>query len=351
MLFQNLGPSTTGAIASAAPAGWLHQSTVTIPAATGSSTLTGIALYVQASDTKLKSVANGGTVQHTTTNNLGVTVPADFTLSSTACTSVTTVPNWNIYTWSATAGTMTIKIGETLTTGAAITLFGCVGNSTITTYQGSALCTEFDGNTVGYWAFGDGTSLNGQDSGCSGLNLTPTGSPIGTGGLVGGAVTSFSNSDYLTSPTISTVTGSVTVSMWTNIATATYQISFDGPLTGSGGDIALLPSFPTVPYFQYGTAFSIGSSSVTTGVWHHIVGTKDDSAGTIFLYYDGVQQPATFLSSYPMTTFLVGNNTALTAPLTGPADELQLDNTLRSPDWVTEIFQNQSTVPTFATFI
>ena len=100
--------------------GYGYQATVVIPAATGS-TQTNFTVALTGTDTKLKTVTNGGQIQNTVTR-VGQTVPADLILSSDSAGTSLYTWGWDFYDAVNGIATLWVLI-PSLTSGASRTPF------------------------------------------------------------------------------------------------------------------------------------------------------------------------------------------------------------------------------------
>jgi hypothetical protein len=345
--------------AGSAFAGYASKASVTFTAS-GSTTDVNITLAFFGSDPALRTIGNGGQVQHTLVRS-GAVVPADFVLTNdTTCGSLTGGYNWGIESYSATAGTITgwVRI-PAITPGTAVTPTVCVGNAAVSSYQGGAPGAEFDSNTRGVWHFPNGTALNAADfsgNGNAGSITAATAAP----GQVDGAA-SFSTSAYIDIPgaAISGLT-SATFSVWikTTDVGRKFMLSGGAGVCGDNefGDLEINNTSLIGARFQTNGGVDIQASTNTAdGNWHRVVVTYSPTGASIQID-NGTPSSATgtmaaFTSSPPLEVGNLCNNfNSGEFGWNGSIDELFVSNVVRSSDWIATEFNNQSSPPVISAF-
>lgn len=248
------------------------------------------ALVNIASDTNMKTLANGGKIQHTTTFN-GQTVPADLGVFTDIGCSVP-VTGWDEeYYEGTTTGSLVLWFGPiTLSHTVDGTYYLCFGNPALSTYQGGSIGAAWSGISLGYH-FANGTTLNANDFSGNTSAGTITGPPSATTGQIdGGAQFNIHSTDSVTSGLTTGVSTTVSVSFWTNITANTASMrwidQYNSSAVGSG--VALLTGVAVewdVP-FSGGIAVWKTSTVPSTGAWHFMVVTYDaSSTSNIPTYY------------------------------------------------------------------
>ena len=171
---------------------------------------------------------------------------------------------------------------------------------TVTPQNGQLLfnqVNDIDSSLIGWWPLDDGRAL---DYSGAQTNGTLVGAPRVTGGIVrdvtgvNGALTDWSDSNFITIPTI-TVTTNFTISVWINLTS--YGSSTVAPIifdTGSSTNRWYLAAsvFANSSRFglvKRGVAVYAANTTAPLNMWAHIVAVKSGDTGTnIFYYLNGV---------------------------------------------------------------
>ncbi|HXJ41818.1 MAG TPA: LamG domain-containing protein [Bryobacteraceae bacterium] len=333
-----------------------YKGAVTFPAASGS-TQTNITLAFTFSDTKFRTVANGGAIQNTVTR-VGVTVPADFIFTDdSTCASATGSYTWGFERYSATAGTGTgwVMIPSHSSSAPKVPTV-CLGNAAVSTYQGGAVGAEFDANTLGRWHMPDGASLSVSDFGANALITTNHGGTAVTGKVDGGLAIASASSQWVDVASNAGMNStSFSVSGWFKSSTNGVKQDILRRDDGSFARSFMLRIGTTNQlqgFMIYGVNPSVTSAaSVTDGNWHQAAMTVSYSApnSTMTLYLDGtsvgsVAQSGTITSiTQPLDIGRFSSGPAET--FNGPLDELGFDTTARSANWIATEYANQNSPP------
>jgi hypothetical protein len=356
-MFPFPGPGAS----SSAPSGYQHQFSITL----GSSSVipasqTNFTVMVCANLTlgngnacptapNLKSVANGGYAQ----NGSGY----DIVFSTTACSSPTLM-KWEMPTYTASSGAVEAWVLNTSLTAGG-TFYLCVGNSAVSTFQGGVTGAEWDSYTQAKYHLPNGSTLNLSDSSSSVNNGTNNGATATTGQTDGGAALSGSSQwiGVPASPSLA-FTSSFTLSAWFN-TTVYGQQGIVCQDTASGTRylwrIETEYNHTEAEYYN-GADFGVSGSTITNdGNWHLAVVTV--SGPTMTLYVEGVFQGSTTITGTegsPNGVIALGalggvNGGSPSNYLTGSLDEVSLDNTPRSANWIATEYNNQSAPSSFMT--
>jgi hypothetical protein len=335
--------------------GWAYKGAVTFPAASGSTTLTNWTGAFTATNALLKTVGNGGAIQNTVTH-VGVTVPADFALTSdSTCTTITGF-SWGIeYYEGASTGIIKGWAKMTLTTGAAIVPTVCVGNSAVSTYQGGAQGSEWDSNTVAAYHFPDGTTLGLQDFSANAHNMTDdnvSGHPcISTAGKVDGAITLNSPNPCRTravnGSTFPSANNPMTGEIWIN--PTVLDSNFRGSM--SWGNISVTCS--GVAIWTHNTSFLVGcagqgvvpSITISTGTWYHVAFTYDGTNQLTYVNGALVAGPTArgYFIDGSFNFFVMDDGFSEFANSVN--DEARVSSVARSGDWILQNYTNQNSPP------
>jgi hypothetical protein len=346
--------------ASAVSAGYRYKATVTFSAASGSGTNNNITLAFTGSDTKLKTVANGGQIQNTVTRT-GVTVPADFVLTNdSTCGSLAGSYTWGIESYSASSGTIVgwVMI-PSLNTSASVTLSVCVGNAAVSAYQGGAAGSEFDTNVSAAYHLPDGSTLSTIDFSSNANNGNQHNTPTAVVGEIGGGAGFVAaSSQYISGSNI--FNGAhATVSGWVNLlaypSSPGFLLGLVNGLNSGTYDRALsIDSSGLVTWYIYDGGFKSVTSASALGLnaWHDLAGTDDGV--NIRLYVDGTQVASGAArdgyTGYSVPNFFLSGSTFAYTYLSFKVDEARLASVARSAGWIATEYANQSGPPAISAF-
>lgn len=346
-------------VASPSFAAWASKGTITFPAAVGSSTLTDWTGAFTASNAKLKTVANGGTIQNTVTR-VGVTVPADFALTTDSTCATITGYSWGIEQYSATAGTLIGWVKMTLTTSAAIVPTVCVGNAAVTTYQGGAKGAEYDSNTQGAYHLPNGSSLTALNfaTGASWADGTAVNTPTAATGLLDGGMTTLNTSSQGQGIAVSLLNGNntsgLTVRAWMKTTTAQTMHIFStwGSVGANEKFYLAVISNKLQVAANINSAITVnGTTTITDGAWHMVGLTwVVGGSGTLTAFTDGAAQNTAFTLASQLSfsggePYIGRDKDDSSFWFTGTVDECRVDYVGRSSDWMQNEYVNQSSPP------
>ncbi len=339
----------------------------TVPSKAGASETSPYSLLIDGTFPEYATVANGGNVVNTTSCGVdSILCPADLIFTEdSGCTAP--FAGWDVIAYSPATGrlSVTVKI-PTLSNTHSVKVYGCVGNSAATTFQGGLRGAAYDNNyllalhmeeTAGA-ALYDSTA-NANDA----IRKAGTNPNFNASGLVGAAqkflgTANSPNNDYalFQSPTAST--NAYTIEYWTN---ATSYINQDSVfLESSGGAPSIFTGFfrlpvPTVTLQNtWNSNFSPSQpagSNVSPGAFHYVTFVRN---GDIMnLYVDGVAGTAksgygTQAERWRGLGWDGGANASINS-FNGIVDEVFFSNVARSPDYVSARFNNLSNPSGFYT--
>jgi hypothetical protein len=311
---------------------------------TGSSDLSNFPVLVSISHATLKTLANGGHVQNTTTQSSpGVTMPADLIFATTSAGS-TKLP-WEVESYDAVNGILVAWVQlPTVSHSTNTTFYMLYGDATITTAQNTGSYSPanvWDSSFGGVWHLSNPTNPINSTGLTSSANH---GSSAVTGKVAGGA--GFASGNYVDLG----YTGSLSVftySAWIYVTGASYETIIGGQYAGgmpqwrvdAGRTLSLLDQ----------NVVLIGTSSVTisNSIWTYVAVTYN-AAGDYAFYVNGVLRGSgTHLVSFGG----LGSNTWLGwcgnsggEDYIGDIDEFRISNsaTARSADWILTEYNNQN---------
>ncbi len=226
------------------------------------------------------------------------------------------------------------------------TIYFSVGNSGVTTAQNTGAngpTHVWDSNFVTVYHWPDGSTLSPNDSTSNAYNATNH-SATATSGEIGGGIDT-SGGGNLTSPTVTSVSSSMTYSAWFNIANdGDFQISI------SSGDnkveLWAAESGTNHVEMNYNNTFANSSVTIVDSAWHFLAGTYDGT--TITIYADGSSAGTATASAAPFTAFTVGQRGGGNYKVNGKMDEVRVSKINRPAGWITADFNSQKPGSTFA---
>jgi YD repeat-containing protein len=245
------------------------------------------------------------------------------------------------------------------------TIYMFYGNSSVTTDQSNKNGT-WDSHYKGVWHLPNGTTLTANDSTSNGNNGTVHGTVTAVSGQADGAGSFDGSTGYISTTNTfnwplsstnqvwikTTSTGGHPATDLENNQTGTGTIHYDSELyvdsTGKAQTTCWVGSVVTVA----------SSAAVNDGSWHQLTSTLDMSTNLMKLYVDGVSQGTANCSGViaqdTFTGYLrIGSYKIAGWPnsndgyFNGQIDEVRYSNIVRSADWVTTEYNNQSSPSTF----
>ena len=329
----------------------------------GTADSTNFPVLISGTYAEFATVANSGKVQHTVACGVySITCPADLIFASDAfCKSP--LAGWEFEQYTASSGQMIVwVIVPTLSHSANTSIYACVGNSAVTTFQGGATGAAYDSNTKAVY------HLQLQDDSSSGIhNLTPVNNPTQTTGEIYGGANFNGNNQYAEASAFSwTGTNAVTVSFWNYVASADVQVSFAFTVgnTAAGNNQRFCASVPwsdSILYWDYGWGSNGNAGRVSTSyagyldAWTYVTLVSTGSGNTFqAIYLNGalVASSASSLASIEVGDLYIGaypNATAYGPPYhKGKIDEFRISNVVRSASWILAEYNNQLSPSTFA---
>lgn len=338
--------------------GYSFCRTITVDHTQNPATQTNFTVLASTTLATLKTVANGGNVQNTTTFN-GQTAPADLVFSSTADCS--TLMSWDIDHYVATTGEIEAWIlVPSLSSSVNTTITMCYGKSSVTTYQGGSVGAAWDTSYTGIWHFPNGTTASGSDYSTTGATASINGTTSGTQGVIDGSVlyhgggsgndvtvTNYAGSEFST--------GDFTLSGWfKNAETGAFSCILGKDAPGDTNFYILWVRSDDLMHMQTTGAIANGTTNVHDGLWHYAVGTR---VGTLVsVYVDGALQGTSTDSSnlsigVDLGIGVRGGGANFGQFGSGSVDEARVSKGLgRSANWITAEYNNQKFASTMVTF-
>jgi hypothetical protein len=335
---------------------------------TGTANSTNFTVLLSGTFAEFATIANGGDVQNTVSCGVNsITCPADLVFTSdSGCSNP--LSGWEFESYSATTGQIVAwVIVPTLSVTTDTSIYACVGNSAITTFQGGSQGAAFDSNTKVVYHFPNGTTLSTTDSSSGGYNATPANSPTAVTAEIGGGVHfNGSNQDVESSSFPWTGTSAVTVSFWNYVTSGEVQNSFaftvgNSATTDPHRFSVAAPWGSSDVIWDYG-ANSTGTGRVSThytsylGAWTYITLVSTGSGNTYqAIYLNGAVAASASSSASSTVTgdLIVGAypyaNQYGPPYQNGSMDEFRISSVVRSASWILAEYNNQSNPSSFYT--
>ena len=307
----------------------------------GSSDSSSFPVLVSISDATLKTTANGGHVANT--NGFDILFFAD--------SGLTTLLNWEVEFYDGVAGTLIAWVNIPTVSSSADTVFYMqYGNTSVTTFRGGAVGSVWDTDYITVWHLADGTTLNTNDSTSNGVTGTINGSPTPVAGQIDGGLHFADKTQFLVGANTQNAPHT-TVSLWVNVAAIVNGGSFTTFNQPPGTHDHLLSldgttGNPLFYIFSGGAVIVVSPASLSTGVWHYLVGTADGT--NVKLYVDGTLMGTLAggdaFSGYTDPSIYLGGDdgTGSTPSIDFDADELRYSKTARTADWILTEYNNQN---------
>ena len=310
----------------------------------GTQNSTNFTVYVHVVDNTLKGTGSGGHVQNA----------SGFDITFYSNPDQSGILNWEVENYSSTSGTLDAWVQiPTLFTNKNTNFYMFYGDSSISTFQGGAVGSNWDSNFLGVWHLGLNGALSINDTTANQITGTNNNAVTATAGIADGAAAFASASSQSitvgSDPAILQPTAAITVEGWFNTSTASQSCGFIrknnfGYLLGmTAGSISWQP-------FLNGNAGStnlVKAGSWSDGNWHYIVGTYDGL--NTLLYGDSAVGAIAGVGgtiSYSGGSVHIGANNAANF-FNGSLDEMRISNVARSQSYITSTYNNINSPSTF----
>lgn len=281
-----------------------------------------------------------------------------FTTDST-CATFTSL-DWEVERYTGSTGNLVAWIRIPSYTTSAYIFYACVGDATITTFQG---------DVAGTWAsffkrvyhLPNGTTLSAVDStgAANGTIVSDPQTPLPIEGIVDGGFSNQSINGYITASDtgLPSGNGDRTLSVW-------YQRRQVTPSTGYAwclGNFATANQCFCLTFRNSNTTVDLFDGSLRSfaftaavGDWHYIVVTWKAATTTGEIFVDGASVGTWVNASQNTTltgTYYIGetNPAVFNTPVDAYLDEHQITNTVLSADWILDSYNNQFSPSTYYT--
>ncbi len=324
-----------------------YYSPISINAAQVPSTQTDFPVLVSVTDTRFKTVGNGGHVQNA--NGYDIRPYTDTTLS-------TAITGYELERYNATTGevVMWVKVSSLSSSTTPIVLR--YGDASQTT-DGSSR-TTWDSNFKLVAHLADGTTLSTKDSSQNSLaDGSKVNTPTATTGQIDGGMNLASASSQSSSFGNSLNYAALTYTAWVNpttlpnaynamVAHSASSTNYASMFVKSNGKLNCEVKATTARAFD-GT----GSHTLSTGTSYYIAMSYDSSGG-LKTYVNAASDQTVSANGAADTTAIdtsIGNSTFAGTSWNGKVDEVRISNIARSADWISTEYNNQSAPGTFMT--
>ena len=313
----------------------------------GSSDLSNFPVLVSISHATLKTIANGGHIQHTATQTgPAVTMPADLVFAADSAGS--TRYSWEVESYDGANGLLLawVKIPAVSHT-ADTTFYILYGDAAIVTPQNTSSLapgTVWDANYRGVWHLPNGATLSVTDSTVNGNNGTVVGTAAAVAGKIDGAQSlNGATEDSVSASASLAITGDITIEAWvlTSLSGSARAVFTGYQNGGAYPGYALRVAANGLPGFYSGTVGWVDSlSTVNNGTFHHIAVSL--SGASVSFYKDGAPdatKTSAAPNSYNGVRYIGGDGTYF---FPGTLDEVRVSNTGRSANWILTEYNNQN---------
>lgn len=315
----------------------------------GGSNLSSFPVLISRTDADLKVTGSGGQV----TNSSG------FDIIFTDSTETTQLDH-EIENYVSTTGEieMWVRI-PTLSASVDTVIYMYFDNSGISTSQENKTGV-WDSNYKAVWHMNAATGSNQSDSTSNALTATQNNSPTQGAGQIDGSLAFNGSTQYLSvSGSSANITGDKTVEMWLKPTAFTQDSGVSGRAIANNIDgttniyqLALDPTsgFVWVVDDSAGKNTISNNTTMTTGIWYHIVGTYTASTHSVVLYINGTSvanNGGAGSFGVGTTGFNIGQRADGVGSYNGSEDEVRISNTVRTAGWITTSYNSQNSPSAF----
>ena len=324
--------------------GQLYYSPISINSGQVPSTQTDFPVLVSQTDTRFKTIGNGGHVNNS----------SGFDIRPYSDTGLTTALSYELERYNASTGEVIMWVKVASLSSSTTPIYLGYGDTTLTT-DGSSGSNTFSNNFSAVLHLKDGTTLSSTDSTGS-FTWNKINTPTATTGQIDGAMALASaSSQYLISSSNGPSATALTVSHWVkgtsfpndynsifNRGTNLYGIY----VKSNGKLFSIVKATTSISYD--GT----GSNTLSTGTWYYLVLTYDSTNGLkayVNAGSDGTVA-ANGTADVGAATTSIGRQDGTNSRFwNGAIDEARFASVARSANWITTEYNNQNAPGTFET--
>lgn len=315
----------------------------------GGSDLANFPVLISRIDADLKTVGNGGFVQNS----------SGFDIIFTDSTETTKLDHEiEQYVGSTGEIEMWVRI-PTLSASSDTIIYMYFDNSSISTSQENKTGV-WDANFKTVYHLKESTGSNPADSTSNALTATQNNSPTQGAGKIDGSL-AFNQAllQYLSiAGTSANIIGDKTVEMWMNPSTFNTQAGASQRWIFNNIDgtnvyqiaIGSTTGFVWSVNDSSGQNITSNNTTLTTGIWYHVVGVYTASSHVVILYINGASTSNNGgASGFGVGTagFNIGRRVDGVGYITGSLDEIRISNTVRSAGWIATSYNAQNSPGTF----
>src|SRR3989338_2660971 len=324
--------------------GYRKKFTIDYRKVAGGSNLTNFPVLISHTDSDIRTTANGGK---------SASGSGEFVITSSD--GKTVLPH-EIESYSATTGEIIAWVNVT-------TLSATQDTSIYMYYGGPSAGGATNQNKTGTWNsnytnvyhFGNGVTLNLNDSSSGGRTLTNNGAAAGSGKISGAAVVGDSGDDMVTA-SYQLGSTSVTAEMWVKATTFDQngQLFFrTGATPATEGWESFFDAAGAGSFYWWGDGQSgmsaLSITPLTRNAWNYIVTTISGTTGSVSYNGNTVNIGTVAASGDVSTTLKLGEYTNGSYNFNGSIDEARVSNVVRTTGWIKTQYNNQSSPRTFYT--
>ncbi len=312
---------------------------MTVAAAQVPSTQTDFPKLSYPTDTRFKTIGNGGHVANA--NGYDIRPYSDAAL--------TTPLTYELVYYNASTGQFEMHVKIPSLSNGYVTYFG-YGDTGLTT-DGSSTATWSNG-FIAVYHLADGTTLN-VNSSTGSNNGTNNGATATAGKIDGGGSFASASSQYIDLGTGIAAVGVGTISAWANATTFPTLSAVTGFNNANANFLFIfVDNTGKITWStSQGGGSGVGSHTLVTGTSYHLVWTAT-SGPLVTGYINAVSDwsaAAGFPSANAGWTASIGRDNVNSRFWNGMLDEVRYASVGRSSDWVTTEYNNQSAPGTFET--
>lgn len=333
---------------------YLHCRQLIIDRTKVSSTQTSFPVLLSATEADWAVTGSGGDVQNTVTQSggLGITIPADFILADSTCT--TPIAGWEFESYGTTTGAVVLHfIVASLSSSVDTTsIWVCTDKAAVNTQQMTTTAT-WDSSFTNVYHLSDNaantTVVESTSNGATGTNSANT-----SGFSVAGEVAKALNYAGLTDNTaVATSSFGAGTTTWTICAwvapinSGTYDFLYTN---GGAANLGLVVySDMKLHAFSGGLTPPAGTTVLTAGTFYYAC-LASSGGVSLNLYLNGVLEDTSGTATYNLTNAgsFLGNYTT-PAFNTGKLDEFRLSNVQRAVGWILTEYNSMSSPGSFIT--
>jgi len=331
------------------PNGYSYAGTITVSHLQVANTnQTNFAVLVSGTYPALATTANGGQV--TNANGYDILFTSD-------AAGMQPLP-FERAIYSPTTGQVVFWVQlPTLSSTANTVFYVFYGNASVTTDPSNKTGT-WDSNYAGVWHMdNDAANTIVSDSSSQGNNGTAAANTNTktTAGVVGNALSFNGSTDQVTTPVVSG--GTFTWEAWVNSSVLTSG-RYQSILTLAGSSYMLMDLDGGADSLWSTDGLggaNLGGTGLANNTWYHVVFVRsgNSSASGYTVYVNGVQKGQTSSGVWSSAADLtMGARLAYAGQnLDGALDEVRVSNTVRSANWITTEYNNQSSPATFYSIV